>query len=181
MKETMQTYSECLVHHLGPQALWRGDFLQQLTTSPPSLRCPHTQTRALRSRLFLDYPERNYMPYFPKGSREICVLWYYRNNSDNSRIYQWMPFSLFTRVSSYHFSPPFFHPIPCPPLPKSPMHFSLHLVFLWLLHRIGKAASCSRWEVVSMQSLPWLSCLLCLDPEAQTQSEDLEEFAITIS
>ena len=117
MQETMRTYSECLVYHLGPRALWQGDFVQWVTPSPPSLRSPHTQSRGLQPRLFQPDPGRITCRIFPRGSREILVMWFQGNNSDDSRIYPWIPAGLFTHVSSSPFVSLF---LPSTPLPTSP-------------------------------------------------------------
>lgn len=61
----------------------------------------------------------------------------------------------------HHLSSSFLHSFPCPSLPKSPAHFpSPQHVLLWPLHRAGKAPSRSGWEVVSIQSVAWLSLLV---------------------
>lgn len=83
-------------------------------------------------------------------------MWFQGNNSDNFWICPWIPFGLFTQVSPSPFLSLFL-----PPLPKSPARFpSPQHVLLWPLRRVEKAASHSRWVVVSIQSVAWLALLV---------------------
>lgn len=125
MKETMRTYSECLVHHLGPQALWRRDFIQWLTPSLPSPRS-HTPNPGAFSLSFSRLIQKEIICLiFSSALREICVMWFQGNNSDHSRIYSCVPFSLFTHVSSSPFLPLFLLPTPLPTPPQESNTFPL--------------------------------------------------------
>lgn len=57
--------------------------------------------------------------------REICVMWFQGNNSDHSRIYACIPFSLFTHVSSSPFLPFFLLPTPLRTPPQESNTFPL--------------------------------------------------------
>lgn len=180
----MQTHSECLVHHLGPQALWHRDLVQWLTPSPPASRSPTPNPGGFSLAFSRLIQKEITCLIFPSSLREICVMWFQRNNPDNSRIYPWVLFGLFTHVSSSPFLSFFLPSIPLPiSLQESCNVSPLHLSVFCSGPSTGWKRLLRTLEEKRSPSKVWLGflCLLCLAPKAQAQSEDLEELAITIS
>lgn len=99
MKETMRTYSECLVHHLGPQALWHRDFVQWLTPSLSPWGPPTPNPRDTSSAFSKLLQKQMPCLVFPKAWEKYLWCNFKGNNSDNSRTYLLIPFGLFTHVS----------------------------------------------------------------------------------
>lgn len=134
-----------------PGPLTRG--FGTVANPPPSLRevPPHPIPRVL-AWPFLGWSRKKWRALFSHGAREK-YLWYNSkaNNSDNPIIYPLILCGLFTDV----FSPALLS-LFLPPTPLS-----------------------SRWEAVSIQRVAFLS-LLFVSCSRGTNSEDSEEFAITI-
>lgn len=110
MKETMQTYSECLVHHLGPQALWHRDFVQWLTPSLSPWGPPTPNPRDTSSAFSKLLQKEMSCLVFPRAWEKYLWCNFKGNNSDNSKMYPLIPFGLFMSLSQ-HFSPSFFLPL----------------------------------------------------------------------